>query len=416
MDIDPQVTERISRKIEEKGGFADIEKIQSKLNLLVSDFGIPVEEAERTVTNEFIRELNLNNQSGNRGSQDTAEISDINPGDWVTIEGKIVSLSTPPSPSMSQTGIIADDFGAIRFVVWAKANCPVLEERKWYRFESATVDEYRGSPSLKVHSGTAVSEIEEKPSVMPTPVSISDLKPGVATVRVKVIQDWEPRHERMFQSGIIGDESGTAKFVTWKDNNNARLEEGKVYNIYYAGVDEYQGKISLNLTGTMFVEDEGAELEISGGKTTITGAFINMGPGSGLIKRCPVEGCNRVLNRQNFCPVHEIQNKHRYDLRITGVLDNGKAATNILVPREETEKITGITLEKAIEIAENNPLGMDDVFIRMQDVLMGRYFSCRGNDMEGTLLVKSCEPVLFDSEKHTALINRADRQEREVDL
>lgn len=415
MDIDPQVTERISRKIEEKGASVDIERIQSKLNLLISDFGIPVEEAERTVTNEFIRELNLNSQE-NRGNPDIIDIADANPGDWVTVEGKIVSLSTPPSPSMAQTGIIADDSGAIRFVVWAKADCQEMEVGKWYRLESATVDEYRGSPSMKIHSGTTVTEIEDKVSVMPDPVGISELKPGVATVRVKVIQDWEPRHERIFQTGILGDESGTAKFVTWKDINNTRLEEGKVYNIYYAGVDEYQGRISLNLTGTMFVEDEGADIEVSGGKTTITGAFINLGPGSGLIKRCPVEGCSRVLNRQNFCPIHEIQNKFRYDLRITGVLDDGNSATNVLIQREETEKITGIALEKAIEIAENNPLGMDDVFMRMQDILMGRYFSCRGNDMDGTILVKSCEPFGFDSEKHTALINRADRADMEVDL
>ncbi|MBN2733830.1 MAG: nucleotide-binding protein [Methanomicrobiaceae archaeon] len=416
MDIDPQVTERISRKLEEKGALVDCERIEAKLNLLVKDFGIPVEEAERTVTNEFIRELKLTNSGSNRDNPDVMKIADTNPGDWVTVEGKVVSLQTPPSPSMAQAGIISDDSGAVRFVVWEKANATLLEENKWYRFESATIDEYRGSPSMKVHSGTTITEIDEDRPLMPVPISLSDLKPGVATVHVKVVQDWEPRHERMFQTGILGDETATTKFVTWKDNNNQKLEEGKVYNIYYAGVDEYQGRYSLNLTGAMFLEDEGAEIEISGGKTTITGAIINLGPGSGLIKRCPVDGCNRVLNRQNFCPLHEIQDKFRYDLRITGVLDNGSAATNILIQREEAEKITGITLEKAIEIAENNPLGLEDVFIKMQDILIGRYFQCRGNDMEGTLLVKNCELISFDPQKHTGLINRASEQDTGVDL
>ncbi|MBP2133423.1 replication factor A1 [Methanomicrobium sp. W14] len=413
MDIDPQITERISHKIEEKGGFVEKERILSKLKLLVSDFGIPAEEAERTVTNEFLREQNLS--STGRQNQDVSKIADANPGDWVTVEGKIVSISNPPSPSIAQAGIIADDSGAVRFVVWSKADCPAFEIGKRYRIESATIDEFRGSPSMKIHSGTKVTETEEEIPLMPKPEFISDLKPGVATVRVKIIQNWEPRHERMFQTGVLGDETGTAKFVTWKDDSNVKLEEGRVYNIYYAGVDEYQGKISLNLTGTDIIEEEGASIEVSGGNATLSGSFINMGPGSGLIKRCPVEGCNRVLNRQNFCPVHEVQSKFRYDLRITGVIDDGTKATNVLIQRDETEKITGITLEKAIEIAENNPLGMDDVFMRMQDVILGRYLQCRGNDLEGTFLVKSCQPQSFDSQKHTQLINRAHEQE-EVDL
>ena len=39
--------------------------------------------------------------------------------------------------------------------------------------------------------------------------------------------------------------------------------------------------------------------------------------------------------------------------------------------------------------------------------MMGRYFRCRGSNLDGTVLVSSCEFVDYDSEKHAALINRA---------
>ncbi len=410
MDIDPQMTERISFLLKEKGVLIEDERIESKLKLLTSDFGIAPEEAEKMVTSELMREHGLNGPSQQQSSPATQEavpISGASPGDWVTVEGKVVSLSSPQSESIAQSGILADESGAIRFIVWAKSNAPVLEERKWYRFESATIDEYRGAPSMKIHSGTTVTPVDEEKTFMPAPVPVSELKPGVSTIRAKVIQDWEPRHERMFQSGLLGDESGTTRFVTWKEDGNVRLENGKVYNIYYAGVDEFQGRLSLNLTGAMILEDEGADISVASGNLKLSGAFVHMGGGTGLIKRCKVEGCNRALSRQNYCPVHEIQNDFRYDLRITGVVDDGKKATNVLIQREEAEKLTGITLDAAREMAENNPLGFDDVIMKMQEALLGRYLECQGSDIDGTLLVKGCSPISYDSSRHADLINRA---------
>jgi replication factor A1 len=71
------------------------------------------------------------------------------------------------------------------------------------------------------------------------------------------------------------------------------------------------------------------------------------------------------------------------------------------------ESITALTLEKAREIAENNPLGMDEVFLRVRELVTGRYFLCKGRDIDGRLLVNSCERVAFDPAVHAALLNRA---------
>jgi replication factor A1 len=152
---------------------------------------------------------------------------------------------------------------------------------------------------------------------------------------------------------------------------------------------------------------EDGDILVSGGSLSVRGAFVHIAPGSGIIKRCPVEGCNRALSRQNYCPVHEIQPGFIYDLRIKGWLDDGIKTQNVLLQRDVTESLTGITLKEAQEIAENNPLGMDEVFLRMRDAVLGRYVTCHGREIDNRLLVNACERLTYDSGEHTALLNRS---------
>ncbi|MDD4568029.1 MAG: nucleotide-binding protein [Methanoculleus chikugoensis] len=399
-----EVTERISRKLEAKGAQPDQQKIESRLRRLVEEFGVNVDEAERTVTGDLAREYNVTGIGSS--STELRPIHEIVPGEWVTIEGKIVALTPPVSPSIAQTGIIADSSGAIRFVTWARANAPAMEYGHWYRLESAVVDEYKGAPNLKIHSGTTISRVEEDTPLLPSITPITELKPGVGSVRAKFIQDWDASHDRMLQTGLLGDETGTIKFVIWKEEGKDKLDLDAVYNIFYATVDEYNGRLSLALNTAMYIADEG-DIEVGRTETEIRGALVHIAPGSGLIKRCPVEGCNRTLSRQNYCPVHEIQPEFRYDLRIKAVLDDGIRAKNVLMQREVVEALTGITLEEAVSIAETNPLGMDEIFYRMRNTVLGRYYTCSGSEFGGRLLVNSCTPIAFEPAELAALLNRA---------
>ncbi|WP_292521749.1 nucleotide-binding protein [Methanoculleus sp.] len=399
-----EVTERISQKLEAKGAQPDRQKIESRLHRLIEEFGVNAAEAERTVTADLAREHNVTGV-GNT-STELRPISEIVPGEWVTIEGKIVALTPPVSPSIAQTGIIADSSGAMRFVTWTRANAPAMEYGHWYRIESAVVDEYKGAPNLKIHSGTTISQMERDAPLLPSITPIAELKPGVGSVRAKVIQDWEVTHDRMLQTGLLGDETGTIKFVIWKEENKDKLDLDAVYNIFYATVDEYNGRLSLALNTAMYITDEG-DIEVGRSETEARGALVHVAPGSGLIKRCPVEGCNRTLSRQNYCPVHEIQPEFRYDLRIKAVLDDGVRARNVLMQRDIVETLAGITLEEAIQIAETNPLGMDEIFYRIRNAVLGRYYTCSGNEFGGRLLVNSCTPVTFEPAELAALLNRA---------
>jgi replication factor A1 len=281
-----------------------------------------------------------------------------------------------------------------------------MQEGAWYRIESAVVDEFRGVANLKIHSGTAIKPVVEDRTLIPSTVKIDELKPGIGSVRAKIVQEWEVTHERMLQSGILGDESGTVKFIIWKEAGKEKLAVGSVYTIFHAMVEEFNGRISLNLSTATFMQEEG-DIAVSGGDTEVRGTIVHIAPGSGLIKRCPVDGCNRALSRQNYCPIHEIQPKFVYDLRIKGWLDDGKKTYNMLLQRDVVESLTGMNLDAAKELAENNPLGMDEVFLRMRDTVLGRYVVCRGREIDNRLLVRACERLKMETSEHTALLNRA---------
>ena len=261
-------------------------------------------------------------------------------------------------------------------------------------------------PNLKIHSGTTITQMEQDIPLLPSITPIAELKPGVGSVRAKVVQDWEPSHERMLQVGLLGDETDTIKYVIWKEEGKERLELDAVYNIFYASVEEYNGRLSLTLNTAMYIEDEG-DIEVGRSETEVEGALVHVASGSGLIKRCPVEGCNRALSRQNYCPVHEIQPEFRYDLRLKAVLDDGMRARNVLMQREVVEELARITLDEAVEVAENNPLGMDEIFYRVRNAVLGRYYTCSGSEFAGRLLVNSCTPVTFKPEELATLLNRA---------
>ena len=300
-----------------------------------------------------------------------------------------MALAAPASPAIAQGGIIADESGAIRFVAWAKSNAPAMAEGSWNRIESAVVDEFKGIPNLKIH-GTTVKEITEDRRSSPHRLRSRTCTP-VSRVSVR---RWS-RNGTPATSGCSSRAAGrrdrTIKFVIWKGAGKGKSRCRRVHSIFMRrSMSSTAGPLNLN-TATIMQED--AEITVSGGETVVRGSIVHIAPVSGIIKRCPVEGCNRALSRQNYCPIHEIQPKFVYDLRLKGWLDDGEKTHSILIQRDVVEFLTGITLAAAQEIAENNPLGMDEVFLQMRDKVLGRYVVCHGREIDGRVLVNTCERV-----------------------
>lgn len=420
------IGERISQNLKSKNVVLDengTKEIYEKLDSFINEFGIVPYEAERKVLSDYCKKFNIPEEKKqvyspqNTSADEVVNIADINAGDWVSVEVKVVALQHPNSDSISQSGVFADNSGAVRFVVFAKSDgLPTLELETWYHIDSAVVDSFRGALNLKLHSGSKITKIDDERCLIPSdPTPLSELKVGIVPcVRVKFVEEWESRSDKMQQSGLLADETGRAKFVLWKSDGKDMLEPGKVYSIFYASADEYMGRISLGLSTAMWIPEDNADISyVNDNSEEITGVLILISESSGVVKRCPVEGCNRVISKMNFCPIHDRQNDFKYDMRIKGVVDDGHKAYNVLIGREATEALLGISLDEAIERCENNPLGTDEILADLNEHLLDKYIKCSGSYFSDRVLVKSAEFVKYDSSVTIDLLNRAGGKEGE---
>ena len=109
--------------------------------------------------------------------------------------------------------------------------------------------------------------------------------------------------------------------------------------------------------------------------------------GSGLIKRCPE--CKRALVK-GACPEHG-KVKGEYDLRIKAVLDSGTSTQDILINRELTEELAGLSLNTAIAMAAD-ALDPGVVLDNLKHELVGRYYTVTGHKLDRYILVDSINP------------------------
>jgi replication factor A1 len=221
----------------------------------------------------------------------------------------------------------------------------------------------------------------ETPQVM-----VSDIKEDGkwVTVRGKVVQLWEANQESISQVGLFGDESGTIRFTKWVKAGLQTVEEGKNYIFKNVATSEWQGQFSIKLNKTSEIIPVAEEIEVGSTPTEFSGAIVDIQSGSGLIKRCPE--CNRALVK-GACGEHG-KVEGIYDLRIKAVMDDGEKVQDILLNREVTEALTGITLEKAKEMA-TEALDQAVVLDMIKNKLVGRYYVVSGAKLDRFILVDS---------------------------
>ncbi|HJJ51455.1 MAG TPA: hypothetical protein O0X01_08045 [Methanocorpusculum sp.] len=396
---------------------------------------LPILELEKwyrvdsAVVDSFKGVPNLKLHSGSRVTEieddrclvpsEPTKLSELKAGVVSCIHVKFIEEWEARSDRMMQSGLVADESGRTKFVLWQDPEKEKLIPGAVYNIFYASVDEFNGRLSLTLNSAVWIQDEDSEISVPvksgisapcdPLPIScIRDLKVGYASLRVKFVEEWESKSERMMQTGLVGDETGRTKFVLWQDDSKERLELGRVYEIINAKVDEFNGRLSISLNpATYTAEEPTVDIAVGTRLDEVSGTMVQVSKGSGLVRRCPVEGCNRVLSRQNFCPIHEIQNTFNYDLRIKGVVDDGHRAYNVLMNRDVTEGLSGMTMDQAIEAASNSPLGLEEIQAQLTERLCGRYVKCYGIDFDGRVLVKSAEFIHLDPKVTAELMNRA---------
>jgi replication factor A1 len=220
-------------------------------------------------------------------------------------------------------------------------------------------------------------------------------------LEVKVADLWEPGHESIAQVGLLGDESGTMKFVAFDTSDLSELEEGTSYALSNVVTDEYEGSFSVKLNKTTTITELDEEIEVGDDAVSVEGALVDVQSGSGLIKRCPEDDCTRVL-QNGRCSEHG-QVDGEFDLRIKAVLDDGRDVHEVIFDKETTEELTGIDLEEAKQMA-TDALDTTVVVEEMQGDLLGHYFEVSGPVFGRYVLVDEFERLDTPADPESTLI------------
>ncbi|HEX7445632.1 MAG TPA: replication protein A [Methanothrix sp.] len=389
-----ELVDQISARLRDQKIEVPDEEIASRLKKLIDDFRVPEGEARRSVLNYFLKEHGV--VPIVRASSEKVKISDIKEASkWVDLEIKVLDLWEPATEAISQTGLIGDGSGSMKFVKWAKSELPNLELGQSYLLKKVVTDEFQGRFSVKLNRTSQIELLEKEVEARPASRAAQAMKvveiiePGLwVDLTVKVAQLWEANSDSISQSGLVGDETGSIKFVKWVKADLPNLEEGKSYLLRNLVTDEFQGRFSVKLNRTSQIEPLDVDVEIGSQAAEFSGALVDVQKGSGLIKRCPV--CKRSLAK-GVCSEHG-KVDGTYDLRIKAVLDDGRRVQDVLINRETTERLVGLTLDEAKQMAME---ALDHEVVRglIESKLMGRYFSITGPRVDRYLLVETINEV-----------------------
>lgn len=140
----------------------DRDEVIKRLKLLVLEFKVPEREAVRTVRNWVIREYEIPREKVISESP-LVKIEEIKkPGEWVSLKAKVVQLWDSSSPSVSQVGLVGDETGIIKFVIWAKSGKEEVEEGKSYLFKNVVTDSFQGRMQINIGRTSEIVEIDEE--------------------------------------------------------------------------------------------------------------------------------------------------------------------------------------------------------------------------------------------------------------
>jgi len=141
-----------------------VEEIEDRLDNLVNEYRVPLEEARRSVVSHYLDEAGLERddiRSGGGGSEQV-NVEDVNEDEqWLSLTAKVVDLWDPRSDAVGQVGLLGDETGTIKFTKWADSDLQELEEGKVYHLGNLVSDEYQGDYSVKLNRTTTIEESDE---------------------------------------------------------------------------------------------------------------------------------------------------------------------------------------------------------------------------------------------------------------
>ena len=319
----------------------------------------------------------------------------------IFVENKDITVKGTPKTIIS--GLLGDDTGSASFTIWR--NEPQLTKGEVYRFKNCYTKKWNDRVQINLGDRGVVEIAKDVKIDMPernytmssSEMKIGEIRDGVGNVTVTGrIMTVEVRNitvkdePRTVYSGIIADDTGKIQYSAWSD---FQLKAGETICVKNAYIRSWKGIPQLNLgerCEISRVDDTFDEAAVGGSNEKTVGEIVKYGggldivlkgdivdirSGSGLIKRCPQ--CNRsILNDQ--CMTHGTVDPIP-DLRLKFVLDDGTGSVSAIVNRENTEKLTGVTLQAATELSKAR--GPEFVVKELAEKLLAKHVMIRGNVM-----------------------------------
>jgi replication factor A1 len=141
-----------------------VDEVEQRLDNLVNEYRVPLEEARRSVVSHYLDEAGLDRdeiRSGGGGSEQV-NVEDVDEDEqWLGLTAKVVDLWEPRSDAVGQVGLLGDETGTIKFTKWADSDLPELEEGTVYHLGNLVSDEYQGNYSVKLNRTTTVEAADE---------------------------------------------------------------------------------------------------------------------------------------------------------------------------------------------------------------------------------------------------------------
>jgi replication factor A1 len=138
-----------------------VEEVEERLDTLVNDYQVPIDEARRSITSTYYDETDVDQESLSDANEQRELGSIATAEEWIDITAKVVELWEPRSDSIAQVGLLGDETGRIKFTSWAKSELPTLEEGEVYHLGNVVTDEYQGQFSVKLNRTTTIEEADE---------------------------------------------------------------------------------------------------------------------------------------------------------------------------------------------------------------------------------------------------------------
>ena len=165
-----------------------VDEVHERLETLVEEYKVPVDEARRSVTNTYLDEAGMDRDDLTGGGNEVKQIRDIDTAEeWIDVTAKVVDLWDARSDAVAQVGLLGDVTGTVKFTKWSKSDLPELEEGAVYSLRNVVTDEYQGRYSVNLNRTTVIEALDEDIEVGDDDVEVSgalvDIQSGSGLIK-----------------------------------------------------------------------------------------------------------------------------------------------------------------------------------------------------------------------------------------